>query len=149
VDTSDATSGVVKAERLYDSFGNFTFQLRTIVETFSRLIVVSSKAQPLRCGSWPKVVQSAGSAGKMKERTRETTKSVRIREAIVYSDRFIVRELGMNNKLALCLLAIFVAAGCAADLRVDHMTIAGRDLKAMRSQPRGFVLNMAVNTRTA
>jgi hypothetical protein len=40
----------------------------------------------------------------------------------------------MKNKLALCLPAIFSMAGFAADLHVDHVTIAGRDLKAMRAE---------------
>jgi hypothetical protein len=40
----------------------------------------------------------------------------------------------MNNKSTLCLLMLFSAAGCAAEMRVDHATIAGRDLKAMRAQ---------------
>src|SRR5580658_10260494 len=40
----------------------------------------------------------------------------------------------MNKKLAGCLLAIFSMAGFTADVHVDHVTIAGRDLKAMRAE---------------
>jgi hypothetical protein len=38
----------------------------------------------------------------------------------------------MNHKYAVCLLATVFAH--AADLRVDHVTFAGRDLKAMRAE---------------
>jgi len=40
----------------------------------------------------------------------------------------------MNHKLRLCLMAVIACIGCAADLKVDHVTIAGRDLKALREE---------------
>src|SRR5215831_5387307 len=51
--------GVVKAVRDLGSFLSCTFHLRASPPTFSSVSCFSSLAQPERCGSWPKVNQSA------------------------------------------------------------------------------------------
>jgi hypothetical protein len=40
----------------------------------------------------------------------------------------------MNKSLGLCWVAIFAACAGAADLRVDHVTVAGRDLTTLRAE---------------
>src|SRR5207253_5998223 len=54
-----ATTGTVKADSIRNSFFTFVFHFSSSVDTFSGLSIVSSYAHPVRCGSWPKVGQSA------------------------------------------------------------------------------------------
>src|SRR5438067_13636741 len=54
-----ATTGGVSAERLYGSLFSLDFHLSPRLAALAGVSAVSSKAQPVRCGSWPKVSQSA------------------------------------------------------------------------------------------